>query len=584
MSREGIRDQRPLSQGDATAEASAQGAGRLLLAPGLMPEDVAALLRPYGFADLKRADGNLQAMAGEPRPRRLLAELVDELLQAVSETADPDHALNHWEHYLREGVNRAQLFEYLRGSPRMLHLLCSVFGNSPAMAQTLIRDPILIYWLAEEQVLTRRPGKAELERALNRIISNLATAEQKLEALRRFRRREMLRIGVRDLLRLSDVRETTAALTDLAVVLIEGANGITRADLQARYGAPRHRERAGKCVETGFAVIAMGKLGGGELNFSSDVDLIYVYESDEGRTSGGARRHASDINAIPNEEYFEYRARDLTRALADVTQEGYIFRVDLRLRAEGGVGRLARSIDDYRRYYRTRGQGWERMALLKAWPVAGSISVGKKFLRMAKPFIFMSRREMRREGGPKRFLDEVRAVKRMIDGKMAERQQEQRNVKLGIGGIRELEFVVQTIQVLFGSEIPELCNRSTLKALARFARCGLLSAPEREALVQSYLFLRDVEHKLQMVYDLQTHAIPEDEGELTRCAIRLGYVGSDRSACREAFLAEYRDHRAQVHQVFQTLVETPDRSALMASALKRVGRRRGRSSPSAPSG
>ena len=191
---------------------------------------------------------------------------------------------------------------------------------------------------------------------------------------------------------------------------------------------------------------------------------------------------------------------------------------------------------------------------------------------------------MRREGGPKRFLDEVRAVKRMIDGKMAERQQEQRNVKLGIGGIRELEFVVQTIQVLFGSEIPELCNRSTLKALARFARCGLLSAPEREALVQSYLFLRDVEHKLQMVYDLQTHAIPEDEGELTRCAIRLGYVGSDRSACREAFLAEYRDHRAQVHQVFQTLVETPDRSALMASALKRVGRRRGRSSPSAPSG
>jgi len=538
----------------------------LLLASGLTPEAVAELLAPYGLADLKRADANIQAMAGEPRSRELLAGILDELLRSVALTADPDQALNHWERFLQAGINRTQLFEYLAGFPRMLHLLCTIFGNSDALAQTLIRDPFLVYWLGDEQVLTKRPSRSALERALQASLANVAMTGLKLEALRRFRRREMLRIGVRDLLRSAPVPETTAVLSDLACVLIQAAYEIVEADLVGQYGVPYHRDRNQRLVRSGFAVMAMGKLGGGELNFSSDVDLIYVYASDAGETRPSHQLSAiSRQRSIPNEEYFEYLARDLTKALTDVTQEGHVFRVDLRLRAEGSVGRLARSVSGYEQYYRTRGQTWERLALLKAWPVAGDRAVGRAFLQRVKPFVFGVSQTKTGVAGAADLLRQVKDVKEMIDEKMASRGHENRNVKLGTGGIREIEFLVQAVQVLCGGRKPGILDRSTMGALSRFKKCGLLPAATGAKLAKAYLFLRDVEHKLQMVHDLQTHALPDQEEELTRCAVRLGY--RKKRAGLAKFNADLTRHRRFVNQVFQSLFSA--RSSLLNSALNR---------------
>lgn len=539
----------------------------LLLATGLPASDIDRLLAPYCLEDTRRADANLQAMAGEPRSRQLLAAILGELLAAVARTADPDQALNHWEQFLRDGANRAPLFDYLRQVPRILHLLCTIFGNSPSLAQTLVRDPMLVYWLAEEQVLTRRPSRPALNRALGAMLQNVEAVDLKLDALRRFRRREMLRIGVRDLLRLSDVPQTTAALSDLAGVLIQGAYDIVEADLRRQYGVPMHRDRRGRLVETGFAVIGMGKLGGGELNFSSDVDLIYVYATDEGETGrggrGGITAVPSDIRSIPNEEYFEYLARGLTRALADVTHEGHVFRVDLRLRAEGAVGRLARPLAGYRRYYNTRGQGWERLALLKAWPVAGDLAVGRAFLRIVQPFVFPALRD----GAQDVFFKEVREIKEMIDGKIADRGETSRNVKLGTGGIREIEFIIQAIQVACGGRLAGIRSRNTLAALERFRRYGLFTAKETERLARAYRFLRDVEHKLQMVHDLQTHALPDTPQEIERCALRLGYSPTDRSSAGRQFLAEHERQTRCVHQMFKRLFYAP-RSRLAGTVRK----------------
>ena len=549
----------------------------LLLATGLSSEHVARLLAPYGFAEVKRADENIQTMAGEPRSRELLARILGELLGTVGRTADPDQALNHWERFLAAGANRVQLFDYLHGSPRMLHLLCAIFGNSPSMAQTLIRDPLLVYWLAETQVLTRRPTKSALEHSLRAMLANVEAMELKLEALRRFRRREMLRIGVRDLLRLADVPETTAVLSELATMLIQTAYEIVVAELRRGYGRPMHRGKDGRPVETGFAVLAMGKLGGGELNFSSDVDLIYVYGSDEGRTA--SRAGANRTTSIPNEEYFEYLARDLTKALTDVTHEGYVFRVDLRLRAEGSVGRLARPLSSYVQYYGTRGQTWERLALLKAWPVAGDQALGQTFVRAVRPFA-LGLKNGQKSGEPKVILEQVRTVKEMIDDKMAQRGHERRNVKLGTGGIRELEFVVQAVQVLCGNRLPGIVNRSTLGSLVRFRLHGLLSRAEHDQLASAYLFLRDVEHKLQMVHDLQTHALPETSEELTRCAIRLGYEAGDRETAMSKFSADYRRHTGLVNRVFRSFFYGSGRSPLLKAALSKTRRAgKGSSSP-----
>ena len=502
-----------------------------------------------------------------------MALILKELLTSLIPTADPDQALTHWERFVGTGMSRAQLFDYLKGSQRMLHLLSGIFGNSDAMAQTLVRDPMLMYWLAEPQVLARRASRDELERTARASLRNVTAVELKLDALRRFRRREMLRIGVRDLLRMAPVPETTAALSDLASVMIQLALESVEADLQQQHGAPMMPTRGGRSAKNGFAVIGMGKLGGGELNYSSDVDLIFVHASDDGDTKklrGPAPRF---LRVISNEEYFELLSRALLRALAEPTQEGYIYRVDLRLRAEGTAGRLSRSVRAYRDYYAKRGEGWERLALLKASPIAGDPKVGQAFLRAARTFVYGKGDAAPGKPEATQIIAETKAVKDMIDAKMADRGQATRNVKLGIGGIREIEFLVQAIQVLCGRTVEGIRTRSTLDALARFRKLGLLSSAHEAALREAYVFLRDVEHKLQMVHDLQTHALPDQHEENTRCAIRLGYPTDDRIQALKQFKADLLRHTTQVNRLFRSLFADPERSPLFAAALSLARRR-----------
>lgn len=549
----------------------------VLLAAERNPDQICSILSAYAINDIEQADRNLQAMAGEPHQRRQLADILPMLLESIGRTADPDQALNHWERWLAGGVSRSAALEYLRSSPRMLDLVCAIFGNSDALAFTLIRDPLLVYWLAEQDVLSKPSARTAMERTIQQSLARVSAGELKLDALRRFRRREMLRIGVRDLLRLADVTETTASLSDLASVLIDAAYRVVHSALRTQHGVPMHKNRQGRWVETGFTVIGMGKLGGHELNYSSDVDVLYVCESHEGETRsiGGGRTKAKA--GISNEEYFEILARQLTKVLTEPTHEGYVYRVDLRLRAEGTVGQLTRSLDDYASYYRTRGQVWERLALLKAWPIAGSLEVGKRFVKTVRPFVLASSGAKSTKPGVEQYLSvvhDVRSVKDRIDAKMADRGHEHRNVKLGVGGIREIEFLVQTIQVLAGGRMPGLLDRSTLGSLVRLQKAGILSAKQQAQLTRAYNFLRDVEHKLQMVHDLQTHALPDRHEELERCSIRMGYNGENRSAALKEFQFDHAAHTAIVHDIFKQFFESPKSSPVFKSVLRAITGRR----------
>ncbi|MGH7218780.1 MAG: hypothetical protein ACREI1_00430 [Nitrospiraceae bacterium] len=546
----------------------------VLLALGLEPAKLEATLQSYGLHRIQDADANLQSMAGDPHQRRQLADILPALLEAIGRTADPDQALNHWERWLASGVSRSAVLEYLRGAPRMLDLVCAIFGNSDSLAFTLVRDPLLLYWLAQQNVLSTAPTRAGMERTIRQSLDGVTATEPMLDVLRRFRRREMLRIGVRDLVRLADVVETTASLSDLASVVIDAAYRIVDSDLRARHGIPMHQNRQGRWVKTGFTVIAMGKLGGHELNYSSDVDVLYVCESHEGETrpvaSGRAKAKGPAQRVLSNEEYFEILAQELTKALTAQTHEGYVYRVDLRLRAEGSVGQLTRSLDEYAKYYRTRGQVWERLALLKAWPIAGSKEVGRSFIKMVRPFVLApsSKRPDAEQGLA--IVEEVRSVKERIDAKMAERGHEQRNVKLGVGGIREIEFLVQTIQVLAGRQLPGILGRGTLGSLVRLQKAGILSKKQQADLTSAYQFLRDVEHKLQMVHDLQTHALPDQQRELERCAIRMGYDRADRPIALKQFQADLAAHTTLVHDIFRSFFETPKTSKLFKATLRAI--------------
>lgn len=509
----------------------------LLLAPRLTDAAVAAILKPYGFRDCRRADANLQALVEDPVTRRQLAGLVDVLLGHLAASADPDQALDYFERFAKAGASTVALLSHLEASPATMHLLATVFGSSPFLSQILIRNPEYLHWVSRPEILDCVRNRRSLETELAAMLLPMGSSDRRLDVLRRFKRRELLAIGARDLLRKASVEQTAAALSTLAEVLIAGAYRACADALRRMHGEPRG----------GFAVLAMGKLGGGELNFSSDVDLLYVCGADAGSTTGAKAGGRS--TRIPAEAYFRQLAQALTAALADVTNEGYLFRVDLRLRPEGKSGRIVESLERCRRYYRgTRGEAWERLALIKAAPVAGDASLGKRFLSMVQPFVYQ-------DATSSSVFADVRRIKGLIDKKMAAKGQSVRNVKLGRGGIREIEFVTQALQVSFGGKMRAIMERNTVKALQKLRRARLLSAEECRRLTEAYWFLRDVEHKLQMVEEQQTHTLPDDPAEIRTCALRMGYRDSDEVEAREVFLKDYARHTACVHEIFNHVLD-----------------------------
>ncbi|MDE0404296.1 MAG: hypothetical protein OXI53_03190 [Nitrospira sp.] len=517
----------------------------LLLSPNLAYSEVERLLAPYGFRNWKEADANLQLMAGEPGSRKRLAAILADLLRAVSVTADPDQALREWERYLDAGNARTQVFGFLAQVPHVLQLLCILFGNSPAMAETLIRDPMLIYWIEQERVLQGAPDFKRLQTVLDETLGLVHTYEHKFDALRRFHRREMLRIGARDLFRVASVAETVQSLSRLAEIVIHAAYRLVHEELCKEYGIPLYRgpvmSRSGK----GFVVLGMGKLGGGELNYSSDVDLIYLYSS-------GNRHIKTAKKPISNEMFFQIVAMELTRILSASTSEGRLFRVDLRLRPEGDVGPLAWASRDAVKYYQTRGRTWERLALLKARPIAGHRYLGQTFLKKIRPFVMGQE-----EQGSRDLVETVHALRSQIHRRVEMKKEHERNVKLSPGGIRDIEFIVQTLQLLHVARHPQLFESNTITGLQQLQALNLLQDADGKFLEEAYLFLRDVENKIQMVHELQTHTLPHQPAELTKCAVRMGYADQPPSSATSSFLARYESVRTRVLMIYERLMASP---------------------------
>jgi len=488
----------------------------LLLARRLAPEEVKALLRPYAFAEPLRADADLQALAADPEARRLLATLLPDVLESAGASADPDGALSRFERFVRSAGSAVHTFSHLRADPRMTGVLLRALGASPFLAEVLIRHPAWMYWLSEAGVLERPRTARDVEGELRPGLASLRSLEHRRSALRLARRREALHAGVRDLLGFATVEETLLALSDAADALIGAALEAVREALPAANGAG------------GFVVLGLGKLGGRELNFSSDVDLVYVYDD----ASQGDGQEAL--------------ARGLTQALHDVDAEGRVYRVDLRLRPEGGAGRVAIAARAFVEYYASRGATWERLALLKARPVAGDLDLGWRCLEQIAPFVY---------GRPfgEAELGDVRAIKLAIDRRVAARSETERHVKLGRGGIREIELVTQVLQLRHGADGSGPRTRGTSETLGALQALGALPEVQARALQQAYTFLRDVENKLQMATDAQTHVLPRDPVELRRLALRLGRR-DDAGSVEDAFRHEYARHTDAVHAVFARVI------------------------------
>ncbi|MGH7369868.1 MAG: bifunctional [glutamate--ammonia ligase]-adenylyl-L-tyrosine phosphorylase/[glutamate--ammonia-ligase] adenylyltransferase, partial [Candidatus Methylomirabilaceae bacterium] len=506
-------------------------------------------LAAAGCQHPEAAQRNLERLAGSSH-RGGLRSILPLLLDRLGNLSDPDMALNNLERYAEAVLDRGFLFSLFRDSPKSLDLALTIFGNSQYLSDILLRFPQDFQWLLQPGLLRRPKSKAEVSEELAVMVARAKGPERSWAALRRFRMREILRIGLQDLLGNLDLPGVTQQLSHVADVALQRAHEICWSDLVRRHGSPRCASALGD-KECAFTIIGMGKLGGGELNFSSDIDLLFVYEA-EGETAGAPAPSGTIIGRVGNHEFFTRLGEDLIKTIGEVTPDGRVFRVDMRLRPDGRAGALVYSLRGYELYYESWGQAWERMALIKARPVAGDRALGKTFLRLVEPFVYRASLDYSA-------IAEVRAIKDRIDASLEIGEESFRHVKLGYGGIREIEFIVQTFQILYGASDRWLRESNTVRALERLAERGYLTAEEHASLAKAYTFLRMVEHRLQILHHLQTHTLPEDQDELAKLARRLGYSPNRSPDPAADLLHDYRRHIETVRQIYDQLLKEPAR-------------------------
>jgi len=426
-----------------------------------------------------------------------------------------------------------------------------IFGRSNFLAIRLKRNPELADKLLDSPFLLQQKSLEVMETELLKRIKQ--QPEYSLAGfkniLRRYKYEEYLRITVRDLAQLCPFKETLEELSAIAICSLRAAlSGITKHELglnnftvkktnPAESGVSGSESKSAQGSESGelfpFMILGMGKLGGYELNYSSDVDLIFIHDN-EVLTGDPEGDYKLRIKA----------AKILIDVMADVTEEGFLARMDMRLRPGGDRAPLVQSLDEMEFYYSSSGELWERQALIKAVPVAGSVQSGKDFMSMIKPFVFRSLLD-------EAVLHDVEKIKKRIEEEHI--RESFLNVKLGVGGIREIEFFVQTFQLLYGGGKPGLRSPATLEVLGKLSDAELIPQRDADTLAKAYLFLRRVEHHLQLREEQQTHTMPSDIEQQQQIARNLAYAEFDLEKARQQLLSDLKDVMGSVRAVFSGL-------------------------------
>ena len=493
----------------------------IFLSRDLTEDAAAAFLERYGLREGASADQQLQQLADDLPSRQALGALAGMLLDVIASAPDPDAALLGFCRYVATRTPKAGFIGNLHADPRMLDILAQILGTSPFLSEILIRNPEYLHWLRRE-LDGAAPDRTAFDAEIGRWLDASQGVEKQVNALKRFQRRELLRITARDLFGMLDRRtlmETTTLLSGLADALVDAALRVATAEQTAKGGPLPGR----------FAVIAMGKLGAADLNYSSDIDLIYVYDV--------PREAAGDAHWR-----YQKLGRRLTVLLSEHTGEGYLYRVDMRLRPMGSRGALVYSLPQLAEYYESLGETFERFALIKARPIAGDPALGEQFLELVQPFVY-------RKYLDHAAIEELARYKARADREHARHGDLDRNVKEGRGGIREVELFVQVFQLIYGGDKPSLRTGRTLTALEQLGAEGFVETDVQRDLEAAYIFFRNVEHVLQAAEGQQTHSLSGTERGIRALARRLGFDEP------ETLTAVLDRHRERVHAVYARLFE-----------------------------
>ncbi|MDD4857345.1 MAG: hypothetical protein PHD74_04470 [Candidatus Krumholzibacteria bacterium] len=461
--------------------------------------ELEALFAELRFTDPAKAASLWRRLAppgsAEPPPAGNVANLLAELAACC----DPDMALLNLTRFVEAKIAPARFLHSFFLARPVARLIITIFSCSYFLADILARNPGYLSWLIEERTLEGPKAHSVYLSELSRQIEPFRDRRRRLNSLKRYFRRETLRIAARDLMGLARVEEVTAELSFLADAIIETVASMAFEGLAESMGlgptawsfdapVPFHR----------FAVVSLGKLGGTELNYSSDVDLIYVCDAGE-----GDREIA----------FYEALARRITELLSAPTEEGSLYRVDLRLRPDGDAGPIVVTLADHLNYLQRRAKPWEKQSLIKARCTAGNRVVGDAFLDTCAKAVFIQ------DPG----FDPLDEIVTMRERWIAYLSDEERagNIKLMSGGIRDIEFIAQGLQLHHGRNRPEIRSRNTLESIERLSRCGFLSAEAKETLERSYRLFRTVEHRMQLLQNVRTHMLPSTEPDLAKTAGRV---------------------------------------------------------------
>ena len=512
--------------------------------------EIEAALARSGFEQPENVWRILTSLSQQSNFAELYPRFFSTFLNSLSQSYNADIALNNFERLAEEILDKDHLYSLLSNSPSLLKALTVLFSGSQMLTDALLSNPSYVDWLSDPDTLTKPKTRDVLYRDFYALAGTDELTDQVPSFLRKFKKREYIRLGLRDLMGLVSLRENVEGLSDLADVCLQVAYEYSIKILKEKYGTPLFTDADSQVHESEFAILSMGKLGGRELNYSSDIDLIYIYTSSVGETQG-----TDSQTTLSNHEFHTKLGQSITRTLHDITSDGNVFRVDLDLRPDGKSGDLVNSLTSCETYYESWGRTWERQALIKARVSAGSQALGAEFLNMIRPFVY--RRSLDFNA-----IEEVKSLKKKVDLNLKQKQLEKGHIKLGFGGIREVEFIVQSYQLLFAGRDQSLRDPNTSSLIKKLSDRGFLTDEEYEKLRDAYIFLRNLENRVQISFGLQTYHLPKDEKNLAVLARKMGFQGDAYPKLVEQLNQEFERHTQFVGNMYAKLfTEDKDQEA-----------------------
>jgi len=504
-------------------------------------DEIEAALIKSGFEQPESAWRILIALRQQCNFSELYPQFFSSFLNQLSQSYNADIALNNFQRLDEEILDKDHLYSQLSSSLYLLNALTLLFSGSQMLTDTLLRNPSYVDWLSDPDTLKKTKTRDVLYRDFYEMAGTDELTVQIPSLLRKFKKREYIRLGLRDLMGLVSLRENVEGLSDLADVCMQVAYEYSIKILKEKYGTPMFTDANDQVRESEFAILSMGKLGGRELNYSSDIDLIYIYTSSMGETLAGDRQLS-----LSNHEFHTKLGQLITKTLHEITSDGNVFRVDLDLRPEGKSGELVNSLTSCETYYESWGRTWERQALIKARVSAGSQALGTDFLTMIRPFVYRSSLDFNA-------IDEVKSLKKKVDLDLKQKQLEKGHIKLGYGGIREVEFTVQSYQLLFGGRDQSLRDPNTTTLIKKLNDRGFMTDEEYKKLRDAYIFLRNLENRVQISFGLQTYHLPKDEKDLAILARKMGFQEGTRRELVEQLNQEFERHTQFVGMMYSQL-------------------------------